>query len=205
MNNSKLQYLLVLTLSLFCLTSNAASFEIYFKKLMKFEGSGYGIHKPIWGNQNFTMKQAYKIHKVHYWNKYKGDLFESQEVAEVFIDHLINAGEGRESVNIKAFEAIIGAEQDGIVSKDDVEKANNFVFFEQIVNPYINYRVYYYMTLKNHEHYRGWFVRAKSFQVYNDAGEVISDYLILPKMLDKKLEIFEPQIVSEVVAKDDGF
>jgi lysozyme family protein len=168
---------------------------------MKFEGKGYGIHKPIWGNQTFTIAQAFRIHKTHYWNKYKGDLFESQEVAEVFIDHLINSGEGKESINIKAFEAIIGVEQDGILTADDVKKANEFAFFEQIVNPYINYRIYYYQSRKNCDIYRGWFVRAKSFQVFNAEGEILSDYLILPKELDKKLVVFEETSCPEILEK----
>ena len=43
---------------------SAASFDKYFPKLIKFEGIGYGIHQPIWGNKSFSKNEAYQIFKI---------------------------------------------------------------------------------------------------------------------------------------------
>ena len=171
-----------------------ASFDAYFSKLMHFEGNGFGIDKPTWGNRKFSKNEAYRIHKTQYWNRFHGNLFTSQEVAEVLIDHLINAGEGKNHINIKAFEAIIGVPQDGILSVKDVEAANNFLFYEQIVNPYVNYRLHYYRSRPNFTKYPGWAVRAKTFYYLQSDGTITSDALILPKELEKRIEN-ESQVV----------
>ncbi len=176
----------------------AASFPKYFTKLMKFEGKGFGIHQAIWGNKNFTKSEAFKIHKKFYWDKYHADLFESQEVAEVLIDHIINTGEGKESVNIKAFEAIIGVEQNGVLSRADIQAANDFAFPEQIINPYVNYRLHYYRSRKSCAKYPGWAVRAKTFMITDKEGNFLSDYLVLPKMLIKD----EPQECIELFKEE---
>ena len=169
--------------------SQAASFDKYYAKLIKFEGKGFGIHQAIWGNKNFTKKEALHIHKKYYWDKYHADLFESQAVAEVLIDHLINAGEGKESVNIKAFEAILGVVQNGILSREDIQAANAFAFPEQIINPFVNYRLHYYRSRTNCDKYPGWAVRAKTFMILDANGELLADYLVLPKILIKEAPI----------------
>ncbi len=180
----------------------AASFEKYFNKLIKFEGKGFGIHQAIWGNKNFSKSEAFRIHKKFYWDKHHADLFENQEVAEVLIDHLINTGDGKECVNIKAFEALIGVNQDGKLSKEDIETANNFAFPEQIINPYVNYRLYYYRTRKSCDKYPGWAVRAKSFMILDKEGNLLADYLILPKLwLNETNQHLAYSVEEELIAK----
>jgi hypothetical protein len=186
MINTKKKVLITLFLSLSFQLLQAASFQKYFTKLIKFEGKGFGIHQAIWGNKNFTKNEAFNIHKKYYWDKYHADLFESQEVAEVLIDHIINAGEGKESVNIKAFEAILGVEQNGVLSREDIKVANEFPCPEQIVNPYVNYRLHYYRSRKNYSKYPGWTIRAKTFMIADKDGNLLADVLILPKMLIKE-------------------
>ncbi len=149
-----------------CISANAASFDKYAPKLLKFEGAGFGIHKPVWGEKDFTKTEALAILKKEFWDKYHGNSFASQEVAEVFIDQLINAGSGKNNVHIKAFEAIIGVPQDGVLSIDDVKRANSFYFSDQIVNPYVKYRVYFYNSRSNKKYQSGWIKRAKSFLVH---------------------------------------
>jgi hypothetical protein len=197
-NQKKVLITLILALSF--QFSQAASFQKYFTKLMKFEGKGFGIHQAIWGNKTFTKSEAFRIHKNFYWDKYHADSFESQQVAEVFIDHIINTGEGKESVNIKAFEAILGVAQDGILSREDVKAANEFAFPEQIINPFVNYRLHYYRSRKNFSKYPGWTTRAKSFMVTDDFGNLLADYLVLPKMLIKDelqdcIELFKEELL----------
>lgn len=168
--------------------NNGASFNKYAPKLLRFEGDGYGIHKPIWGDKMFTKEEALYIHRHYYWNRYLGNNFKDQTVAEVFIDHLINAGEGKDKRNIKAFEKIIGAEEDGVLSRADIELANSFERAEDIVNPYVDYRLRYYRTRKDAKKNKGWFKRAKSFYIEKDTEtevaeeeNVMEDYIVLPK------------------------
>ncbi len=164
--------------------NQGASFNKYAPKLLKFEGEGYGIHKPIWGDKIFSKEEALYIHRHHYWNRFYGNQFKSQEVAEVLIDHLINAGEGRENRNIKAFEKIIGVPQNGVLSVTDVQVANGFEYPEDIVNPYVEYRLRYYRTRKDAKLNKGWFKRAKSFYMKESEREeenVVEDYIVIPK------------------------
>lgn len=185
MRFNKKSFLITILFSISTQFLFAASFEKYFSKLIRFEGRGYGISKAVWGNKEFTKAEAMRIHKKHYWDKYHADLFKSQELAEVFIDHIINAGEGKGSVNIKALEAILGVKQDGILTKKDIKIANSFAFPEQVINPYVNYRLHYYNSRKAVKKYPGWITRAESFYIGQDGGEFLSDYLILPKILQK--------------------
>ncbi|WP_435355266.1 hypothetical protein [Emticicia sp. SJ17W-69] len=164
--------------------NQGASFNKYAPKLLKFEGEGYGIHKPIWGNKIFSKSEALYIHRHYYWDRYYGNRFTSQEVAEVFIDHLINAGVGKDNRNITAFEKIIGVAQDGILSLEDVNVANSFEHPEDIVNPYVEYRLRYYRTRKDARINKGWFKRAKSFYMEEqreEEGNIVEDYIVLPK------------------------
>lgn len=166
--------------------NQAASFNKYAPKLLKFEGEGYGIHKPIWGDKMFTKEEALYIHKHYYWNRYLGNHFTNQTVAEVLIDHLINAGEGKDKRNIKAFEEIIGVEQDGLLTMNDIDVANSFEHPEEIVNPYVDYRLRYYRTRKDAKKNRGWFKRAKSFYIEpttepEQEENTMEDYIVLPK------------------------
>lgn len=195
MNFKKSIYALlaISVLSFVCVifVNEAASFNKYAPKLLKFEGEGYGIHKPIWGDKIFTKEEALQIHRHHYWNRYHGNQFKSQEVAEVLIDHLINAGDGVNNRNIKAFEKIIGVSQNGVLSLSDVNVANAFEYPEDIVNPYVEYRLRYYRTRKDAKINKGWFKRAKSFYMKESEREeeenVIEEYITLPKS-DKKTE-----------------
>lgn len=165
--------------------NQGASFNRYAPKLLKFEGEGYGIHKPIWGEKIFTKEEALYIHRHHYWDRFYGNHFKSQEVAEVLIDHLINAGEGRENRNVVAFEKIIGVPPNGILSLNDVKIANDFEYPEDIVNPYVEYRLRYYRTRKDAKINRGWFRRAKSFYMKEtergDDDNILEDYIVAPK------------------------
>ena len=179
--------LIISILSFVCVifVNNGASFNLYAPKLLKFEGEGYGIHKPVWGDKIFTKEEALHIHRHHYWNRYHGNYFKSQEVAEVLIDHLINAGNGISNRNIKAFEKIIGVPQNGELTLSDIEVANSFEYPEDIVNPYVEYRLRYYRTRKDAKINKGWFKRAKSFYMKEtervEDDNIIEDYIVVPK------------------------
>jgi lysozyme family protein len=170
--------------------NSAASFSKYAPKLLKFEGEGFGIHKPVWGDKIFTKEEALYIHRHNYWDKYYGNQFKSQEVAEVLIDHLINAGEGLSKRNIIAFEKIIGVIPNGKLTISDVQVANSFEYPEDIVNPYVEYRLRYYRSRKDAKINKGWFKRAKSFYMKESEREeenneeednIVEDYIVVPK------------------------
>lgn len=185
--------LFVLSIVSIIFTNQAASFTKYAPKLLAFEGEGYGIHQPIWGEKEFTKEEALHIHKHYYWNTHKGNLFKNQQVAEVFIDHIINAGVGKDRTNVKAFERIIGAKPDGYISTSDVQKANAFEFPHEIVNAYVDYRLAYYRTRKNWREHTGWFKRAKSF------------YMPIPdEYYEQKEDFLEPE-ESQANRLDDYF
>ena len=166
--------------------NRAASFQKYAPKLLKFEGKGYGIHQPIWGNKIFTKEEALYIHKHYYWNKYHGNRFKSQAIAEVLIDHLINAGEGKGGQNIIAFEKIIGVNPDAKLSISDVNVVNQAENPNEITNAYVEYRLRYYRSLKGADKNSGWMKRAKSFYVEKPEKKqepeenITEDYIVLP-------------------------
>lgn len=172
---------------MYSLNIQAASFEKYAPKLLRFEGAGYGIDKAVWGDREFSKYEALGIHRKHYWDRFHGDLFKSQEMAEVLIDHLINAGTGKNRQNIKAFEAIIGAKQDGELSVEDVKRANSFYFPEQVVNAYVRYRVFYYKSRPQASQYPGWISRALSFLI----GDKEIQDILLPTHLEEKFSHIE--------------
>ncbi len=158
----------VVLLVVITFSNTGASFRAYAPKLLKFEGKGFGIHKPIWGNRTFSKSEALSIHRHKYWNRYHGDLFDNQAVAEVLIDHLINAGDGRSKQNIKAFEKIIGTVTDGTLSQEDIYLANTMEDPSLIVNQYVDYRETYYRSLKNKKYQAGWLKRANSFRILEE-------------------------------------
>lgn len=166
---------------------NAASFEKYVPKYLKFEGAGYGINKPTWGEKEFSKKDALSLVRRNFWERFYGNEFDNQAVAEVLIDHLINAGPGKNGENIKAFEAIIGAKQDGVLTLDDVKRANSFYFPEQIVNPYVKYRILFYKSRKDSHLYPGWITRASSFLIKNSSSMTINE-IYLPKKLENEFK-----------------
>lgn len=192
----KCVFISVVVCSLFFVFSvKAASFEKYAPKLLRFEGKGYGIHKAVWGEKDFSKSQALQILRREYWDKYHGNAFKHQEVAEVFIDHLINAGPGKENEHIKAFEAIIGVPQNGILSLKDIERANSFYFAEQVVNPYVKYRIYYYHTRKKSAEYPGWVTRAASFFIKNTNFHASIADVSLPADIEKRFRYVDVKSV----------
>ncbi|NBA87995.1 hypothetical protein GVN16_19650 [Emticicia sp. CRIBPO] len=167
-------------------SSNAASFEKYAPKLLRFEGSGFGIHKPIWGDKSFTKAQALAIYRKEYWNKYHGNYIKSQKLAEVLIDHLINAGMGKDNANIKAFEAILGVEQDGYLSREDIRCANSFASPVLLINSFVKYRVLYYRSRAKAHVYPGWEKRARYFFMNAEEPELKVSDVVLPLELEER-------------------
>jgi hypothetical protein len=56
---------------------------------------------------------------------------------------------------------------------------------EDIVNPYVEYRLRYYRSRKDAKMNKGWFKRAKSFYMKESEREeednIVEDYIVLPK------------------------
>jgi lysozyme family protein len=177
---------LVLVFLFFPFLAQAASFSKYAPKLLRFEGAGYGIHKPVWGDRPFSKQEALEIYRINYWNKYHGNHFKSQALAEVVIDHFINAGHGKDYANVKAFQAILGVEQTGKLTRADIQVANEHPNPEELVNSFVKYRVLYYRSRKLAYKYPGWEKRARSFFISTEETDLkVTDY-ILPEVLEEQ-------------------
>lgn len=179
---------LILVLLFLPFLAQAASFSKYAPKLLRFEGAGYGIHKPLWGDRAFTKEEALEIYRVNYWNKYHGNHFKSQELAEVVIDHFINAGHGKDFMNVKAFQAILGVEQTGKLTQANIQVANEHPNPEELVNSFVRYRVLYYRSRKLAYKYPGWEKRARSFFIGTVEAELTLGDFTLPEELEEQFK-----------------
>ena len=115
-----------------------ADFEIAILKIIKHEGgyvndpkdSGgetkYGISKrayPRVNIKNLTLQDAKAIYKRDYWDRIKGDLIESQEIAESIFDFGVNAGT---RTSAKMAQLILDVVADGNIGPKTIEVMNNF-------------------------------------------------------------------------------
>lgn len=183
-----LSHRLVLVFIFLPFLTTAASFDKYVIKLLKFEGKGYGIHRPLHGDKEFTREEAIEIYRADYWNKYHGNRFKSQALAEVVIDHFINAGHGKDFMNIKAFQAILGVEQTGKLTVANIRVANEHPNPEELVNAFVRYRVLYYRSRKLAYKYPGWEKRARSFFISSEENAANVSHYTLPEEWEERFE-----------------
>jgi len=115
-----------------------ADFEVAILKVIKHEGgyvndpkdSGgetkYGISKRAYPNldiKNLTLQNAKAIYKKDYWDRIKGDLIKSQEIAESIFDFAVNAGVKTAS---KMAQLVLDVKPDGIIGPKTLKALNNF-------------------------------------------------------------------------------
>lgn len=114
--------------------------------------------------KKITQKEWDEIFMSMYWNKCGGDKIKNQSVADIFVDFYYNAG----TRAIKEMQALVGAEQDGIVGKKTIE-AINAQDPETLFEAYKKRRIAYYGELvakkpSQQKFLKGWLNRVNSFK-----------------------------------------
>jgi len=155
-----------------------ADFEIAILKVIKHEGgyvndpkdSGgetkYGISKRAYPDvdiKNLTLQDAKAIYKRDYWDRVKGDLIDSQEIAESIFDFGVNAGVRTAS---KMAQLVLDVEPDGKIGPKTIEVLNDFNK-DLFMASYALAKVARYIYLcernrKNKRFFYGWVRRALS-------------------------------------------
>lgn len=123
----------------------------------------YGKDKTMADLKKMTSYQWEAIMRT-YWNRCRGDLIESQSIAEIFVDWHINAG-----VNaIKQVQKLFCITQDGLVGPVTLKylnSPNREIIFNRIKDAREQY--YYNLVRKNRSlacFLNGWLNRTRSFK-----------------------------------------
>lgn len=114
--------------------------------------------------RSMNKETAIQILKNWYWNVLKGDSITNQSIAEIIVDHGINAGVGRaaklvQSVLNNKFNYSLSI--DGVIGNNTL-RALNTVNQELLHKEYKKARENYYATLGG-EFYDGWIDRLNQF------------------------------------------
>lgn len=151
-------------------------FDVFFEKLMKYEGgyvndpkdpggeTKYGISKRAYPNldiKNLTDSAARLIYFVDYYNPLHIGEFKEEKTAWQVFDFGVNAGIGRSA---RMLQKIVGATQDGVIGKQTIEKANLFIGLYPLWIYFKSERLMYYMDLternpKMIKFLKGWLLR----------------------------------------------
>jgi lysozyme family protein len=127
-----------------------ASFEKYYPRLKKWEGGfatlagdtggctnhGISINNNVGRIKDYNkngvldcedvrlmpLEDAKAITKAHYWDAVKADRIKTQEIAEMLVDWVYNAGI---DTPVRKLQAILGLPQDGIFGESTLKAVNN--------------------------------------------------------------------------------
>ena len=141
-------------------------------------GTNKGISAPVYENwinrvpsendmRSITKDTAIQIYKKNYWDKGKGSQMNTQEVANVLIDHGVNAGMSRagklvQNVLNNSFGKNVAV--DGAIGNQTI-LAMNSVEQVQLQSAIVTARINYYESLRNQypEFINGWLNRVNDF------------------------------------------
>ena len=70
--------------------------------------------------KNLTFDEYVTVLKVKYWNKWRGDQIENQDLADILVDWVYNSG----SWGIKIPQRLLGVDDDGIVGSKTLKALN---------------------------------------------------------------------------------
>lgn len=115
-----------------------------------------------------TKSQALQIMKIGYWDKLNASLINNQSIAEIIVDHAVNAGPGRAG---KMIQTVLNSQfgykliVDGIVGKKSIEVINS-VNASQLHQALKEYRKNHYKNIGGGFE-NGWLARLEKF-VYTE-------------------------------------
>lgn len=151
-------------------------------------GTNYGISAKVYETflnkpvtiadmQAMTWQVAAKIHKTQYWDKMKADSFISQSVAELVVDHAINAGVYKASVLLQQvlnqnFNKNLVV--DGIVGNLTIQAVNS-VNQTLLFQYYANARIQDYESKNRPEFLNSWLKRVST--IASKFGIAIKDFV----------------------------
>ena len=162
-----------------------------YNSLGQLVGTNYGISaktyedfikRPPTENDMRSMPKsvAIEIYKQNYWHKMKGNFMTNQSVANILIDHGVNAGVGRASrlvQNILKYHFNKNISVDGAIGNETLTALNNvnqYSLFQTIKKERENY----YKSLGG-VFLDGWLSRLKAFFFQENVKETITGGLIL--------------------------
>jgi lysozyme family protein len=125
-----------------------------------------------------VLQDVKPIYRQNYWNLCKADNITNQEVAELLVDMIIHCGVGFNAQHIKAFQRIVGANQDGKVGPLTLQ-ATNKGNSRKIYNELSKYRKSFYkkLTLRRptqKKFLRGWYNRLSILKQIHYGNEKIA-------------------------------
>ncbi|MDO5609116.1 MAG: glycosyl hydrolase 108 family protein [Capnocytophaga sp.] len=112
-----------------------------------------------------TWNEAVRIYRKYFWDVMKGDRIKNQSVAEIIIDHGVNAGV---SAATKLLQRVLNnkfgksLKIDGSFGEKTLEALHS-VNQEQLHKAYKKAREDFYKSLGNNEFQKGWLIRANRF------------------------------------------
>ncbi|MCO6162595.1 glycoside hydrolase family 108 protein [Flavobacterium sp. NRK F7] len=113
---------------------------------------------------NMPKSVAVEIYKQWYWNVMKGSSFSNQSIANIIIDHGVNAGTGTAAMIAQSvLNDYFGfhLSEDGVIGNQTLTAVNS-VSQERLHELYMQARIAYYKSLGS-SFYRSWMTRLKSF------------------------------------------
>lgn len=164
-----------------------AKIEVFFPKLMKYEGgfvndkddkggatnrgitlttykAFFGQNKTVEDLKHISDAEVIKILKSSYWDKIQADNIVNQSVAEILVDYLYNSGVGR-ITKIQELLGVVADGQFGAKSLEALNSHNQEELFNQIKEHRINF--FQAIVIKNpaqSKFLKGWLNRINDFK-----------------------------------------
>ena len=122
------------------------------------------LEKLCLGNAEFK-KEMHNFYRKEFWDKIKGDLIESQEVANALYDFAVNSGVSKA---VKSIQEILGIAVDGNLGAKTIAAINS-KYSKELCNKLCDKRAAFFEAIakkgENAKFLKGWLNRVKDFYV----------------------------------------
>jgi len=135
--------------------------------------------------KTLSVQTASDIYRRDYWNKLNADQIQSQPVAEILVDHAVNAGSARAGKMIQRMlndKFNTNLVVDGIIGRKTIA-AINAQDPEVLFNSIKQQRYYYYNSIGNTDFLSGWLERLNSFLFTSQSKTDTYPSTTLPKTI----------------------